>query len=163
MSAPTVDDIREAIRVKLAAVADIGEVHDYERYSAVASKLSEHYVTNLGGADKRLQGWFVAYRGTERISPGRGRYCLTHRWEMRGFWALEDETASEKAFDAKLEEIGDAFEADENLGGLISSTVLGTDDAPGPAGVQVKEKNAVIFAGILCHAARMELFTRHYR
>jgi hypothetical protein len=33
----------------------------------------------------------------------------------------------------------------------------------GDAGVQVPESGPVMFAGVLCHAARLTLATRHYK
>lgn len=154
---PTLAQIREAIRVKAAAVADAGTVNDYERYVKDASKLQALYVSGA-----RVKGGFIAWRGAERISPGNGRYAITNRWELRFLRSLDDADATEKAFDTMLEAQCTAFQADESLGGLVSSIVIGGDDNPGPAGLQIREKNHVLFCGVLCHAARGELFTRHY-
>ena len=153
---PTVAQIREAIRVKAAAVADAGTVNDYERYHKDASKLLAMY---LNGA--RLSGGFIALRASERTSPGLGRFEVTHRWELRFFRSLDDADVTEKTFDTMLEAQAAAFQLDENLGGLISSTVLGGDGATGPAGLQIREKVPALFCGVLCHSARAELFTRH--
>lgn len=154
---PTVAQIREAIKVKAAAVADAGTINDYERYLKDASKLAALYVSG-----SRLSGGFIALRGTERLSPGIGRYVVTHRWELRFFRSLDDADATEKTFDTMLEAQAAAFQADENLGGLVSSIVLGEDGASGPAGLQIREKVPVLFCGVLCHSARGELFTRHH-
>ena len=156
---PTVAEIRAAIKTKLDAVAGIGKVNDYERYAKDASRMQALYVD---GATERLNGCFVAHRATDRLSQGLGRYTVTHRWELRFFRSLDDVDATEKSFDTLLETVAGAFQTDENLGGLISSTVIGEGDNAGPAGVQIEEKNAVLFCGVLCHAARGTLFTRHY-
>ena len=154
---PTLADIRAAIKTKLAAVSDVGQVHDFERYVKEASKLSSLYVS--GG---RVKGAFVAWRSQETSSPGEGRYAVTNRWEIRLFRSLDDGDATEKAFDTLVDTARQAFQADENLGGVISSLVIGGDQDTGPAGLQVRDKSAVLFCGVLCHQARCELFTRHY-
>lgn len=153
---PTVAQIREAIRAKAAAVADVGTVHDYERFHKEASKLLALYLDV-----DRLKGGFLALRASERTSPGLGRFEVTHRWELRFFRSLDDGDATEKAFDTMLEAAAAAFQLDENLGGVVSSTVMGGDGATGPAGLQIREKVPALFSGVLCHSARAELFTRH--
>lgn len=162
MSSPSLAQIRTAIKAKIDGVAGIGKMNDYERYSREASALLAQYVFDTGGGVMRLQGWFLAYRGTAERSPGNGRYEVTHTWEIRGFYALDDSAGSEKAFDALIELLRDAFRTDESLGGLISSTVLADGSNYGTAGLQVTEKNAAVFAGVLCHAMRGRLYTRYY-
>ena len=154
---PALADIRAAIVAIAEAVDDVGVVHDYERYLKEASKLSSLYVS-----DGRVSGGFIALRGTETTSPGNNRYAVTHRWELRFFRSIDDADATEKSFDDMTEALRLAFQDDENLGGLISSTVIGGDQDTGPAGLQLREKSAVLFCGVLCHQARGELFTRHY-
>lgn len=154
---PTVEQIRDAIVAKLSAVADIGKVHGFERYAVQAGEMKALYVATIAGRDQ-LRGWFVRRLRTAETSDALGRYVVTHDWKIRGYMALEDSAASEKAFDGLIELIRDAFRSDENLGGLISSTVV--EDA---AGVQVEESAPVLFAGALCHSAGLRLVTRHYQ
>lgn len=159
----TLAAIRAAIKAKLEGVAGVGKVNDRERYAREASKLAEQYVYDLGGGAKRLQGLFVAWRGRTEGSPALGRSTLTERWEMRYFWALDDADASEIAFDNRIEAICDAFRADPTLGVVDVNTDLGSDEESSPAFMQVREKGHVLFCGVLCHHARLELFTRHYQ
>ncbi|MBE0627981.1 MAG: hypothetical protein IH603_00015 [Burkholderia vietnamiensis] len=151
------DDIRAAIKAKIAAVADIGVVNDYERYSKNQSELQAQYVATIAGS-KQLRGWNIRRKTTKETSPATGSYAVTHAWDLRGYMALDDSAESEKTFDGLIEALRDAFRTDENLGGLISSTVI--EDA---AGVQVIESVPVLFAGVLCHSARLRLFTRHHQ
>ena len=153
---PTLAQIRAAIKTKLEAVADVGKVHDFQRYAKEQSKLAELYVSG-----DRLKGGFIAWRGQSTVSPGLGRKVVTHRWELTFYRSIDDADATELAFDTMLEAVRAAFQDDENLGGVVSSTVIENDDSGGPAGVQVEEKNAVLFCGVLCHAARGRLLTRH--
>lgn len=158
---PTLAQIRAAVKAKVAGVADIGQVHDYERYAKVQSAMQAEYIATIG-ATKFLRGWFIAFRSRSRRSPGQGRYEVRTMWELRGFHALDDAAASEKTFDDLCEAIELAFQADENLGGVVSSTVLDAGQGGGEAGLQITEKNAALFAGVLCHAMRARLTTVHY-
>lgn len=163
MSTPSTAQIRAAIKAKLEAVSGIGKVNDYERFAREQSRLKTLYVDQPGTAAARVKGWFVALRSTEEISPGNGRYQVTHGWEIRGYMSLDDADESEKLFDDLIEAVRDAFRTDEDLGALVSSTNLGEgDDQPGPSGVQLEEKLPVLFCDVLCHSARLKLFTRHY-
>jgi hypothetical protein len=157
MPAPTVDDIRAAIVARVATVPDIGIVHDYQRYAMQMSGFEQLYITEIDG-ERELRGWHVTLTATEETSSSRGRYEIVHIWSLRGYRALNDESGSEKLFDAQVEELRDAFRDDETLGGVVDSTVL-----PQGAGLQLAEKVPVMFAGVLCHMARLVLRTRHYR
>lgn len=154
---PTLEQIRAAVKAKVAGVADIGQVHDYERYAKVQSAMQAEYVAAIGGVDV-LRGWFIAWRGQSSRTPGLGRWEVENKWELRGFHALSDAAASEKTFDDLCEAVRVAFRDDENLGGVISSTVV----PGGEGGLQITEKNAALFAGALCHAMRGRLTTVHF-
>lgn len=154
--------VRAAIKAVLNGVGAVGIINDYERWAQERSKLATEYIYDLGGGQKRLQGLFIAWRGRTEGSPGLGRSTLTDRWELRYFWALKDADQSEIAFDNKIEAICNAFRADPTLGVADVNCDLGNDDESAPAFIQVKEKNHVLFCDVLCHHARMELFTRHY-
>jgi len=73
--------------------------------------------------------------------------------------SLDDADSTELTFDTLIESIRDAFRDDDSLGGLIFSTVI--DNKSNQAGVQVDETAPVLFAGVLCHSARLSLTTRH--
>lgn len=152
----TVGQIRAAIAAKVAGVANIGRVHDYQRYEANLGALAALYRTNVNNIGQ-VRGWHVTHTSTREDSNALGRYTVTHDWQVRGFMSLDDVAASEKTFDDLVEAVRDAFRSDENLGGLVSSTVV--DDQ---AGVQADEIAPVMFCGVLCHAARLSLRTRHY-
>lgn len=150
----TVTDVRNAIKAKLEAIAGIGVVHSYERLATRVAELKALYVSN-----GKLLGWHVRRISTAETSPSVGRWTIDHRWQIRGFMAIDDATASELAFDDLIEAIRDAFRADETLGGLIK----GTQVPPPTINVQLIEHGPVMFADVLCHGARLGLATRHFR
>lgn len=150
---PTLDEIRAAIKAKIESVADAGKVHDYERF---ADKLNDLKTLYIAG-DGKLRGWHVRRFSTRETSAAIGTYVVTHRWQIRALQAIEDGDASEKAFDTRIEALRTAVRDDEGLGRTDLTTVL--DD--GTAGIQVDDSGPAMFAGVLCHFARLTLYTRH--
>lgn len=149
---PTVQEIRDAIKTTMNGVAGIGIVHGYERYSKEQADFQTLFVTAAV-----LKGWTIRRTAKREISPARGRNNIENIWAIRGFMGFDDANASEQAFDDLIEDIGDAFRADETLGAVVSSTVV-----DGLAGIQLESSEPVMFAGVLCHSARLRLGTRHY-
>jgi len=153
-----IDDIRNAIVATMESVTGIGRVHSYQRFASRNSDLSalyEHADTN--GA--RLHGWHLRRLRTSERPGGDGcRRNIQHRWELRGFLSLDDADATEIWMDQIIERLRDAFRADDTLGGLIDSCIVGQE-----AGLQLLESTPVMFAGVLCHSARLGLTTRHYQ
>lgn len=150
---PTIAQVRAAILGKLNGVAGVGVVHDYERYAASMAGLTALYKSGA-----QLKGWHIRRVATEERSPAVGRYAVTHRWQMRGFWSLDDSAATEKSFDDLVETIRDAFRLDDTLGGVVA-----TCTAEEVAGAQVVDSGPVMFGNVLCHAVRLALATRHYQ
>lgn len=149
----TTERTRAAIVAALQAVPGMGTVHDRERYASQQASLRALYVvpTDTG---EQLHGWFVRRLSFTVQQWGRGQRALITRWQLRGIMALQDETASELAFDAVIDGVRKAFEADPTLGGAVFGTQL--DKQIGP---QLEASGPVMFAGVLCHAADMQLIT----
>jgi len=150
---PTLDDIRNAIATKIAAVPNIGQVHGYERFA----KAEKDFRTLYASAD-RILGWNVRRASRKETSLAMGRWDITNKWQIKGFLSLDDAAESELVFDRLVEAICDAFRADENLGGIVDTTVM---ENPNVSGIQVEDSGPVMFSGVLCHSARLTLFTRH--
>ncbi len=150
----SLEAIRAAIVAVLQRVPDIGRVHDFERYAANLNDLKAIYVATIDGQEQ-LRGWFVRRLTTTEITPALGIYDDTHAWEIRGYMALADGAQSEKIFDGLIEAIRAAFRQDENLGGVVDTTIT-----PQGEGLALVESGPVLFAGVLCHAARLRLMTK---
>lgn len=145
---------RAAIVALLGGVTGIGRVHSFERYAS-----NERGLRALYEIDGRLEGWFVRRLRTRVTAPALGIRTVIHTWRIRGYRALDDDTQSELAFDAELELIRAAFDESTTLGGVCETTHV--DGPDGPAGIQIEEHAPVLFAGVLCHGARLALNTRH--
>jgi hypothetical protein len=146
--------IRAALAAVLASVPGIGVVHDRERYGKQAAALAGLYVPE--GQDK-IAGWFIRRVGTRRQRPDLGGPVVTIEWRLTGYASFIDADASEHMFDALIEGIAAAFEADPSLGLPDVDTAI--EDA---AGIQVIDSGPITFCGHLCHSARLALFTRVY-
>lgn len=154
MPTPTLDDIRNAIAGKIAAVPNIGKVYAYERFAKAEKDFRTLYAS--GGS---ILGWNVRRASKTETSSAPGRWWVTNKWVIKGFLSLDDAAESELVFDGLVEAIGDTFRDDVTLGGVVDSTVL---QNPNVAGIQVEDSGPVMFAGVLCHSARLALHTRHY-
>ena len=152
---PTVKEIRDAIKAKILTVADIGTVHTYQRYAKEASKFATLYKF---GDPARIQGWNISRVSTRELLTDIDRHAVFHSWRIRGYMSLEDADATEELFDTKIEQIRDAFRADDDLGDLIFSCV---NPESLEAGVQVLDQRPVLLAGVLCHHAELGLMTQH--
>lgn len=153
---PTFTEIRTAIVTEMQAVVGIGLVHDYERYAAREGDFRTLYLYDLGAGEKQIRGWYVRRRSTVQTREVMGSHEDVHQWLIRGFMAIDDAAASEKTFDDLIEAVRERFRVNNSLGGLISSIY-----SPEGKGVELAESQPVLFAGVLCHSARLHLSTYH--
>jgi hypothetical protein len=150
---PTANDIRAAIKARLEAVADIGLVHDYERYAAEQSRFRQLY-----GAGGRILGWNISRVAARETFVDTGRWSVLTSWRIKGYMSLDDADQSEKLFDARIDAIRDAFRADDELGGAVLTSIRPDNSE---SGIQVLDQRPVLFAGVLCHHALLGLTTQH--
>lgn len=158
-----VETVRAAIVACLQSVPNVGRVHAYQRYAARMPDLAAQYVGSVDGREQ-LRGWYVSRVSRLETAPVPGRRSVTCEWDIRGYMALADADESERVFDNLVEAICEAFRADETLGGTVAATVFAGEGNGGPeaAGPQAVEIQPVMFAGVLCHGARLKLTTRWY-
>jgi hypothetical protein len=147
--------IRAAIVATMQTVPSIGVVQDRERYAKDMGALKAVYqAPGLG-----LRGWFVRRQQiveTDRIQPRSIEYV---RWRIQGVMAFDDANASELVFDDLVEQLRDAFRANDTLGGTVAQCALaGGKDA----GLQLDDAGPVSFAGVICHGARCSLTTQRF-
>jgi hypothetical protein len=146
--------IRQKIHDLMVTVPNVGTVHTFERYAAIASKLKQLYLSN-----GKICGWYIRLVRTQRDSPSLGRYAVLHTWGIRGFMAFDDAAQSELAFDDLVEALQELFQAHETLDGLVGATAFPEQHV---AGLQLDDSGPVMFADVLCHSARCTLNTLHH-
>jgi len=148
---------RAAIVATLAAVPDIGVVHDRERYAASNADFSRLYSFKAADGQPHIRGWWVRRSATQERSHLLGpRYEQTHTWTVRGFLSFNDALASEIILDGLVEQFRAAVRADLTLGGICQPPPRSEQ---GVDGVQVVEVGPVHFAGALCHSVLLQLDT----
>ena len=155
MSELIADPVRAAIVANLRTIPGIGKVHTFERYAARNADLSDLYVV-----DGQLCGWFVRRIGVIENNVNAAANLELVRWQIRGYMALDDKTESELAFDGLQDAIRSAFK--EGWQGDLNRLMVRAK--PGDqSGIAVDDSGPVLFAGVLCHAAKLSLITRHYK
>ena len=136
-------DIRARIVANLQSVDGIGPVYGYERMPRDWKRFLDLFKTGHG----KINGWMATRRKTPAQWAGFPTVERNHLWVMRGVYGLNDEEASELAFQAQIEAIQAVFENDGELGG----TVLRSEP------VQVATVEHRMFANVLCHWAELHL------
>ncbi|MBX3588849.1 MAG: hypothetical protein KF796_19630 [Ramlibacter sp.] len=150
--------IRAAVVAQMAAVPGIGLVHAYERYARAEAKFRELFVTTPDGEDQQIRGWWLQRAATEEKTVSTGTVVNVHTWRWRGYMALNDEQASALRFDELIEAYRDVVRADPTLGGVCEQNSV----EDGEDGVQVIDSGPVLFCGVLCHSALLQLKTWSY-
>lgn len=149
---PTLAQVRAAIKTTLEGVSGIGQVHDYERF---AKRTADFLALYRSTTHNQVRGWNFRRVSTQERSPDVGRFIVTARWQIRGYMTLDDSATSEKTFDNLVEDVRDAFRANDTLGGVVDTCIIGD-----VAGAQLEEAGPVMLADHLCHGARLTLQTR---
>lgn len=156
----SVADIREAIRARLAAIPDIGVVHNRERYAVAQDKLKQLYWLSRPG---QIRGWYIRRVSTAETGQLRTDTVEHIRWRLVGVMTFDDATSSELTFDALIEAVRDAFRVDDTLGGTVAQCSVPVDGGgAGESAIQLTDCGPAMFAGVLCHVARLDLNTIRY-
>lgn len=149
--------IRAAIVATMATVPNLGKVQAFERYTAQQGAFRQLYTVESG----EVRGWHLRRRWTRETSPALGRWHVWTGWEIRGFLSLRDEAESELAFDGLIEQLRNVFRGNDTLGGAVLGLTGAGPRGNEVKGLQLEESGPVMFAGVLCHAARLSLITHH--
>lgn len=147
--------VRTALVALLRAVPNVGVVHDYQRYVREEDKFRQLYVYSGAGIDPHVRGWQLSNTDIQERSLGMGRVLNGFTWAIRGYLSLKDDTATELQFDALCEAIRAAYRANPTLGGVCTAESLDG----GPDGIQKLGAGPVLFCGVLCHSALLQLTT----
>ena len=165
MSTPTtLAASRSALLALLQAVPAVGVVHPCERYASNEAGFKQAYIYTHADPEfdafaneAHIRGWYLRRTSTREINAN-GRVLNEHTWLVRGYLAFKDAIASELIFDELVERMRDAARLDGSLGlpGLLGSSVNEE------RGIQVTGAGPVLFAGVLCHSAALQLKTRNW-
>ena len=97
------------------------------------------------------------------LPPARGAgraWRVRTVWLIRGYLALDDGFESELVFDRLIDRMTSAFRG--SLRAAEAEKRLADTGEGESTGLQLEDAGPVMFAGVLCHAARISLATTHY-
>jgi hypothetical protein len=154
----TVKAIRDAIVASMQAVPDMGMVHPFERYTRDEARFRELYLFTPSQGEDQLRGWWLRRVATAETTVSTGTVMNVHTWQWRGYMALNDGDASELVFEDLIEAYRDAVRADPTFDGVCEQNAV----AEGEDGVQLVDSGPVMFCGVLCHSAVLQLRTWSY-
>jgi len=149
--------IREAICTVLESVPDVGTVRRYERWSTNETRLRDMYGYQPAGGKARIQGWFVRRVSWVNTREAGGLETRITTWQIVGYRSLGDEDASALLWDDILDLVAEAFRDAPTLGQTVAETWIEAE-----AGIQAQDLGPVLFAGVLCHQARLALRTAEF-
>src|SRR5437660_1165598 len=115
------DTIRTSIKTLVAGVAGISgvaPVYDYARHVTTEAEV----LALLKGANQTRAHWWSVRPAREKpftVAQRMGCKDALYRWEIHGWYALNDLAASEKAFDTIVEAVMIALLADLSLAGTV--------------------------------------------
>ncbi|CAM4372309.1 hypothetical protein COAQ111491_20065 [Comamonas aquatilis] len=163
MTAATLSAARSALLAVLATVPTVGIVHSRERFASSEAEFRKLYLYSPAqaedafGLDPHIRGWYVRRTATTEVNAN-GRILNEHRWLIRGYMAFKDAVESELVFDDLVERIRSSVRVDITLGlpGMLGGSIQEE------RGVQVASAGPVMFAGVLCHSAMLEMSTRSW-
>lgn len=144
------ETVRAALAALLNSVPTIGRVHDYERFAAREADFAAMF---RPAGETIVKGWTIGrLGGVSRRALASGRTLVTSRWLLTGYRSLVDAERSEVDLDGLVDAVIAAERADPTLGGAVRGTPV-----EGQSGIRLAEAGPVMFAGILCHRAKLVL------
>lgn len=163
MTLATLAQVRAAIVARLETVPAIGRVHDRERHTKNQREFQALYHWTAPDADKpQVRGWFLVHRSTDRREPRVGRVTLADSWQISGLIEWDDSAAPDLALDPLIDAITDTFSAEPTLGGVVKSLFDQQSGEEALNGIQVLQRQPVMFAGVLCVRVDLGLITYRF-
>lgn len=160
--------IGDAISAELAAVTHVGRIHKYQRWAPDLGRYIEHFKWGAPDGRDQIRGWLLTRESAREdlgsfasgvpggfIPAGVNR--RVHTFLLFGLMSLQDDAASELAFQDLIEDVCGRFRTNNalRLGGAVPS--LERISPP-----QVDRIDLRAFGGVLCHTAeiRIQAFER---
>ncbi len=143
----SVAGIRAQIKATLQGVADIGQVHDYDRWEINWDGFLTLFKATVGGVDQ-IRGWTIHSQSDASGYPGTNNVGqFEHLFLLRGYLGLKDSSATEKTFDDLVEAVQKAFMGNYTLNGSAMNAE--------PPQIMVKEARQM--SDMLVHYAEIQL------
>ena len=142
--------IRTQVKAILQGVANIGQVHDYDRWEIDWDDFLVLFKSTIGGTDQ-IRGWTIHSQSEVSSYPGTNNVGqFEHLFLLRGYMSLKDASATEKTFDDLVEAVQKAFLGNYTLNGSAMNAE--------PSQVVVKEVRQL--SDVIVHYAEIQLRVR---
>jgi hypothetical protein len=143
-------DILADVKSNLDAVTDIGQTHDYSRWTADWNAFINLFKALIAGKSQ-IRGWEI----TRVAAPEKhqGAYLRFHKFEINGYMGLNDADATDKTFQALIDNVCERLRTAKDGSAWFYGDGGVSDDAPAQALV-IDERT---FGGVLCHHATISL------
>lgn len=145
---------RAIIKAILDGVTNIGKVYDYQRLSTEYRTFLNFYKATIGGVDQ-IRGWTIGLQNfidTEYLdedqTAGTKIVLRQYTYKIRGYFGVDDSTASEKTTAGIVEAVTNALDKATSLHGEAAYW----DTVP-PCTLDNFEPR--LFGGALCHVAEI--------
>lgn len=149
---------RAYVESVVAGVSNVGNVHDYQRWAVQWPDYLDKFKATIGSSSV-IRGWTVSllsFTSEYLIYPndaGKNIAVRDYVYKIRGYFGLDDASASEKAAMAIVEDVIEALDADT----VLHAQTEFYDETP-PAQLDVFEPR--LFGSVLCHYAEI---TQHVK
>jgi len=136
--------VRTKMKTVIESVSGIGQVYDYQRYTHDWASYKD-----LFQKSSKINTWdIMRIKNTSDPYGGSGgREDRTHDFIVRGFYAVSDELASEKTFQALTDLVIDAFRNKPDLDGVANILNF-------PITADFDNQ---MFGGVLCHTVAISI------
>jgi len=130
------------IKSVLEGVSGIANVQDYLRWGATEAEVDAWAVSS-----SRLHTWWITRVATAENWDSTHHVLRRHTFRLQGVYALDDSAATEKTFQALIEDVMTAFRSKTTLNN-VAELVLPP---------QLEDSSLLPWGGVLCHGARIRL------
>ena len=147
------------IKSTIEGVTGVEKVHDYLRWA----KHWNDFLTLLQDSSDVIHGYMIGRIAAPSRQVTMGEKEVAHVFQIVGLYGLQDSAASEKTFQAVLDLIVDAFDANDNLSGECDTLYPDWGPMADAAGLQISLVENRMFGSVLCHYAelRLQVVERH--
>lgn len=145
--------ILSGIKAKVEGASSGAKVYDYERWSANWATMLALFKTSSG----LIHAWMISRIATTRQYQSIGDAERAYIFRLRGVYGLDDSAGTEKTFQAVINAIADAFEADLTLGDTCLTLAPDWGPMAAQVGLQVLDVDIRMFGTVLCHHADCRL------
>jgi len=148
-------DIVEQIKAVLSGVSGMGVVHGYQRLATSWGKVLDLFKDD----EEKINACCISRSGIFTRQATVGEAELAYLFSVRFYMGLKDGTATERVFQALLDDVVDALIINDTLNGACETTHPDWGPMSGAAGLQVETIDHRMFGNVLCHFAEGKICT----